>query len=149
MSSYSSSGAWGMGKDLNVPRKWAECPRDPEQRPRWQSLYVTLKPTGEIILSRQTHLAMGEPAGYVLLYEAERETIGLKPGDPERNPAAYPAQLRGPYGGRRIWANRLIREFSIYVAHTVRFPRAAINHQGILILNLMDTVEAVKKRRRS
>lgn len=130
-----------ISTNINVNRRWEECPRDPDLNPRWQSLYVTIKPSGELFLSRATHEATGAPRGYTLLYDADRHVIGLKPGNPETNRMAYPARERGRHGGRRIWAHRLLTEFGIRIDRTMRFPRAQKDKNGILILDLHDAVE--------
>ena len=135
-------------ENVNVARKWEECERDPELSPRWQSLYASLKPDGELWLSRKTHEAMGEPPGYVMLFERERAVIGLRRSDPSQRQTAYPANARGKHGAVRIRASRLLKDFGIYVENTIRFPRAQIDRQGVLILDLRDTVNSAKRRRR-
>lgn len=135
-------------ESINSPRRWEECPRDPEVSPRWQSMYVTIKPDGELMLSRVTHEAMGAPAGYVLLFDRERMCIGLRPANPEKSRMAYPARPRGDHGGRRIRASRLLNEFGLRIPVTLRFPRAQKNKDGILILDLNDTEPVTKPRQR-
>ena len=135
-------------ENVNVSRKWEECDRDPELSPRWQALYVSLKPDGELWLSKKTHEALGSPPGYVLLFDRERQVVGMRPSDPQHKTTAYPAQPRGRHGAVRVRANRLVRDFGIYSPETVRFPRAQIDRQGVLILDLKDTVRSAKKRGR-
>jgi hypothetical protein len=134
-------------ENVNVVRKWEECPWDPEERARWQSFYVTLKPSGELVLSRVTHEAMGAPAGYLLLWDQERQVIGLRGAELGSKKNVFEARPRGPHGGRRIWANRLIRHFGIAVNETVRFHLAQMDRNGVLILDLNCTVPAAKKKR--
>ena len=87
-------------RNVNVRRRWEECPRDVRDC-RWATLYATMNPEGDIVISRRTHEVLGSPDSYVLLYDRERDVIGLKPAllGVEKN--AYPARVRGRYGGRR------------------------------------------------
>jgi hypothetical protein len=88
---------------------------------------------------------MGSPDSYVLLYDRERETIGLRPARLAVGKNAYKVTERGGYGGRRIAGYRLCREFGISIDHTVRFHHCAIDNSGVLILDLRDTISARKK----
>ena len=122
-------------------RRWKECPRDLASS-RWSTLYATLNPNGDLVISRFTHEAMGSPKAYVLLYEPETSTIGLRAESnvPEFN--AYPANERGRHGGRRIRAYRLCREIRLSLPETVRFHQCYIDHHGILILDLNKMIPA-------
>lgn len=132
-----------LNKTIN--RRWVTCPRDTGPT-RWAVAYVTLNRKGEIFLSGVTHRDLGSPDGYAILYDAERETIGLRPAaNGEKN--AYPAHPRGNYGGRRIHAYRMIREFDLVVLETVRFHRCMKDKHGILILDLRDTRPVSKKKK--
>jgi hypothetical protein len=102
---------------------------------------------GHIRLSRVTHEALGAPDSYVLLYDREREVIGLRPARlaVERN--AYKAIDRGPYGGKRLNGYRLCREFGIRIDSTVRFARCQMDNNGVLILDLRDAHPVRNKRK--
>lgn len=120
-----------------IRRNWATCPRDATES-RWAVPYVTINAQGDIVLSRFTHEAMGSPQTYILLFDRERETIGLLPArQGERN--SYPARPRGNHGGRRIRGFRLMREFGINVVETRRFHRCFKDRDGVLLLDLRDT----------
>ena len=127
--------------DVPMNRNWEECPRGPG-RSRWNTLYATLNPAGELVISRFTHEAMGSPRAYVLLFERESNTIGMRAisNMPELN--AYPAYERGRHGGRRISAYRLCREIGLSLSETIRFHQCYLDHHGILILDLKRVVPA-------
>jgi hypothetical protein len=126
-----------------VSRKWEACPRDAKEA-RWSVPYATLNAQGDIVLSRATHEAMGSPEAYILLFDRERDTIGLRPArHAEKN--AYPARPRGKHGGRRIRGYRLIREFGVAIFETVRFHRCMKDRDGTLILDTRDTVPVKNK----
>ncbi len=128
-------------------RKWETLPRDKDQR-RWSTLYAAMYKDGMISLSRATHEALGGPAAYLILYDRETNVVGLRPANRAVEKDAYPVFAKGKYGGQRIFASRLIREYGIYLSdETVRFPRVIIDHDGTLILDLKDVKPAMKKRK--
>lgn len=129
----------------NIRRNWQECPREAKEA-RWAQLYATMNPDGDIIISRYTHEKLGAPDSYVLLFDREREVIGLRPARMDKEKNAYPARKRGNYGGRRIRGYRLCREFGIRIGQTVRFPRCQLDNRGILLLDLKDTRPANRRR---
>ncbi|MGI8812352.1 MAG: hypothetical protein ACR2IH_07455 [Pyrinomonadaceae bacterium] len=133
---------------INVRRNWEECAKDPKLDARWGVLYATLNPEGHIRLSRVTHEALGSPDSYQLLYDRERDVIGLRPARLAMEKNAYKAIDRGPYGGKRLNGYRLCREFGIDTNETVRFHHCQIDNSGVLILDLRDTCPAKKGKRR-
>ena len=130
---------------INVRRSWEVCPRELGNEARWGVLYATLNTEGHIRLSRVTHEALGSPESYELLYDRERETIGLRPARLAVEKNAYKAIDRGPYGGKRINGYRMCRQFGIDLNATVRFHHCQIDNSGVLILDLRDTVPAKKR----
>ncbi|MEJ7624249.1 MAG: hypothetical protein WKF34_09675 [Pyrinomonadaceae bacterium] len=133
---------------INVRRNWEECRKELGAEARWGVLYASLNMDGQIRLSRITHEALGSPDSYVLLYDRERETIGLRPARLAVEKTAYKANARGAFGGRRINAYRLCRDFGVKTSETVRFHHCAIDNSGVLILDLRDTCPARKSRKR-
>ncbi|HRI03831.1 MAG TPA: hypothetical protein PLL77_08825 [Pyrinomonadaceae bacterium] len=130
-----------MIENVNVRRNWEECPRDPAKS-RWTTLYATLNPLGELSLSKFTHEQLGAPSGYVLLFDRDREVIGMRPANPTVERNAYPVAARGRHGGQRVYAHRMCREFGVQIKETVRFHHCQIDHNGILILDMKDTIPA-------
>lgn len=125
---------------------WTQCPRDVKET-RWSKHYVSLNREGILWLSRFTHQAMGEPDSYLLMYDRDLNVIGLQPARLAVIKNAYPAIDRGKFGGRCIYAHRMMREFSLYIDQTARFPRAYIDHTGTLILELNDVKPVSYKSR--
>jgi hypothetical protein len=125
----------GYSENVNVRWKWEVCSQGPMES-RWAAMYASINKYGDIIISRVTHEAMGNPDGYQLLYDRERDAVGLKPAKPERDKNAFPARPRGRHGGRRIRGHRLFREFGIELNQTRVFHRCQIDKQGVLILSL-------------
>ncbi|MEO8648514.1 MAG: hypothetical protein ABI539_05050 [Acidobacteriota bacterium] len=131
---------------LNMRRNWEECPKESGNDARWGVMYATLNREGHIRLSRVTHEAMGAPDSYLLLYDPDNEMIGLKPARLAVHRNAYRAIDRGNYGGKRVNAYRLCREFSIDISETMRFHRCGIDKTGVLILDLNDAQPVRKKK---
>lgn len=123
--------------NINVRRNWEECPREATES-RWQALYCTLNPEGDIVISAYTHKTLGSPDSYLLLFDRERSVIGLRPARLALERNAYPARDRGRHGGKRVRGYRLCREFGIRVPQTVRFHRCQLDNDGVLILDLQD-----------
>lgn len=115
-------------------RDWKEVPRD-GTRAQWAGVYVTMNGAGTIVMNRAAYERMGEPAAFLLLYDAANNTIGLKPSAASmRN--AYPVMRSGRHGGRKVSAYRLLTECSLHIKDTLEFPDAEIDAYGILLLAL-------------
>ena len=124
---------------------WEVCPRD-EGNGRWAEIYATLNPAGDIVISRFTHEAMGKPEAYLLMFDRLHAVIGLRGARLSIDENAYPARSRGRHGGRVIRGLRLCREFGIWANETIKFPRAKIDGDGILLLDLHQTMPAARPR---
>ena len=133
-------------QNVNVRRAWEECPRERGES-RWQTLYATLNPDGYLVISKFTHETLGAPEAYVLLYERERDVIGLRPANLRVDKNAFPAKPRGRHGGRILRAYGMLREFGISLIETVRFHRCQLDNHGVLILDLKDTRPARKEKK--
>ena len=125
-------------ENVNVRRNWELCPRGAEES-RWQMLYASVNRHGDIVISRRTHETCGAPEAYQLLYDRERDVIGLRPARIDKEKDAYPARPRGRHGGRRIRGHRMMREFGINISSTRVFDRCQLDNQGVLILDLRDS----------
>lgn len=113
---------------------WKEIPSDPRAG-KWAGMYVTLNPRGEIVMTKTTWKKTGSPLAYQIFFDAANQRIGLKPSTPNSR-GAYHAGERGRHGSRRIMAYRLIAECRLVFRHTLQFPLAEIDPDGILILDL-------------
>jgi hypothetical protein len=133
-------------QNVNIRRNWERCPRTQGPVARWTILYATMTPDGDITISAHTHRTLGEPDSYVLLFDRERSVIGLQPARSAIEKDAYPARDRGKHGGKRIPGHTLCREFGIALPHSVRFHKCLIDPQGVLILDLNETVPCGKSR---
>ena len=114
--------------------EWEVCPRD-DVAAQYAGIYVTLNPRGEIAMTRPTYEMLGEPKAFVLLFDRTNRRIGLQPAALTTRDA-YPIKVSGRCGGKKLHAFRLIREYRIDLAATVKFPDADIDEDGILRLDL-------------
>lgn len=113
---------------------WEVCPRG-DLAPQYAGIYVTMNRKGVIAMSKNTYRLLDMPPAVLLLYDRKNCRIGIKPtGKNMRN--AYPVLVASPSGGKKINAFRLIREYSIDLPATVKFPDAEIDDDGILRLDL-------------
>jgi hypothetical protein len=113
---------------------WEECPRG-DVMPQYAGLYVTMNPTGDIVMSRVTYQMLGEPKAFLLLFDRTNRRIGLKPtGLHIRN--AYPVCVGTRAGGKKLHGHRLTRQYQIDLPQTVLFHDARIDEDGILVLDL-------------
>ena len=113
---------------------WQEVPRG-DVMPQYAGIYVTMKPKGEIMMSRVTYEMMGSPKAFVILFDQTNRRIGLKPSAlTTRN--AYPVCVGSNAGAKRLLAYRLTREHDIDLEQTVRFYDAKIDEDGVLTLDL-------------
>lgn len=112
---------------------WIEIKRG-DIMPQFAGIHVSINPEGHIALNGATHQMLGEPAAYLLLYDRVNNRIGLKPAaKAARN--AYPV-LRRNRTSAVVFAHRLLREQRIILPQTLQFDTAAIDEDGILVLDL-------------
>src|SRR5216683_4688075 len=114
--------------------EWTILPRG-DVAPHWSGLYVTMNRRGSVVISRITHERLGEPAGYLVMFDRFNRRLGLRPAKPGER-YAYPARKYGRRGAKIIRAFRLITEFGIRPPDTIEFQDPKIDLDGTLILDL-------------
>ena len=124
-----------------MKRKWELCPHA-EAGTRWSSLYVTMNPKGYLSLSRYTFEKLGEPEKVQLLFDRATNTIGVQSVS-KLAKEAFRTSSKGS-GGRVIYALRLIQEFRLQIARTVRFMHPEFDEDNVLLLDLNNTRPAQK-----
>jgi len=117
--------------------EWIEIRRG-DVMPQYSGIHVTMNTKGDIVMSGVTYNMLGAPKAFLLLYDKVNNRIGLKPAAlTTRN--AYPA-LKNNQTGKMVRGYRMMREQHIILPHTVQFDDAAIDEDGILILDLRTAV---------
>ncbi len=135
-------------ENVNVRRNWEVCTRGAAAT-RWASMYASINKYGDIVINRVAHEKLGKPEACQILYDRDRETIGLKRAKPEKDTEAFPIRDRGKAGGLRIRANRLLREFGITLLETRVFHRCQLDNRGVLILDLRYSQPLARRYKRS
>ena len=115
-----------------MARRWEEF--DEPGTPKIAKLHVSMSPTGNILLSRNTYEAMDEPTHVVMLWENDTDSIGLR-SVPPQTVNAFQLYATNRSGAYRFHALRFMIKHEIQLDYTVRFPTAAIE-DGVLLLEL-------------
>lgn len=100
-------------------------------------MHVTLSPLGVIYLNKNAYRILGRPDAVSLYYNREREVIAVQCANP-RLPQNFP--VKPCQNGYRILAGPFLGHFRIRTGKTLRFARPDINDQGVLMLELRETV---------
>jgi len=103
------------------------------------------------VVNLKTYLRMNEPEAVVLLYDSDTRTIGVRPSRVEV-PNAILVHTRHSRYNRVFRSRKFLVKHNIELKSTIQFPSAEIDTDGVLILNLKESVAATwrasKKRRR-
>ena len=80
---------------------------------------------------------LGKPQRVLLYFNRKKDTIGIRPAH-ERLAEAFPVRETG--GSYVVYCGVFLCHFGIKLSATEKFTGADINNQGILELNLANTV---------
>ena len=105
---------------------------------------VSINSRGHFYVNRKAIIAMGEPDAVVLYFDRERKAIGMQ-RSPIGRKNAFRLVNRASESGRLIFATNFCRHYKIMPQATIRFAAPQANKDGILILDLYDTVPARNK----
>ncbi len=97
---------------------------------------------GGIVLNRYVFEALGNPEAAYLLYDPQTDSIGVKPAS-RQVPNAFVIRVSTNCGHRIIFGKPFTKKYNIIIDFTVRFRTPEIE-DGILVLNLRDTVSVVR-----
>jgi hypothetical protein len=121
---------------MTLERKWEKFRGGPfaasASEPR-----VTLNRKGLIYMNARMYTALGRPKAVALYYCREDDAIAVQPAY-ERFAEHF--QVAKKQTGWAIHASTFCRHYKIRVPNTERFLRPDLNDEGVLILNLRDTV---------
>lgn len=98
---------------------------------------VTINRKGLIYLNAAAYEALGSPASVALYYNRDLDTIAVQPAF-ERSNEHFPVTEKQM--GRGIAAAPFCRHYRIRVPTTERFLSPKITPEGLLLLNLKETV---------
>ena len=114
-----------------------------ETAPRrlYDKLYATLNRYGHFTISLKTHIQMNEPEAVILLYDKETRTIGVRPSRLSVS-NAITIHVRYARYNRVFRSKKFLVKHNIKIDQTIQFPTAEIDTDGVLILNLKESVLA-------
>jgi len=121
-----------MGGEMS--NSWERCPNG-ETTTRWAKHYVSMNPKGYIVMNRKAHESLGSPETVHLFFDTANNRIGVKVAN-ARSRDVFRVAKQGRHGGCLIRAYRIMQEFDIDLPETVRFHEAAVDKDGILVLDL-------------
>ena len=87
-----------------------------------------------MLISRNAYEALGRPGHVVMLWDAENDTVGIRPVPP-RTLNAFKLYDSGRSGAYRFHALRFLVKYDIRLDYTARFPTATIE-DGVLLPKL-------------
>lgn len=98
-------------------------------------------------MNLKTYIRMNEPEAVVLLYDSETRTIGVRPSRVEV-PNAILIHARHSRYNRVFRSRKFLVRHDIELKNTIQFPSAEIDTDGVLILNLKESVAATHMPRK-
>ena len=110
-------------------------------------VHVTLSGDGHIYFSGRAVEALGRPEGVALLFDRRHKVIGVMPSALDRKHSYRLRTKRGMGAGRVIGAKNFCAHYEIKPAETVWFPKAFVNKDGVLLLELHEAMSASRKTR--
>src|SRR5688572_18978251 len=110
-------------------------------------VHVTLSGDGHIYFSGRAVEALGRPEGVALLFDRRHKVIGVMPSALDRKHSYRLRTKRGMGAGRVIGAKNFCTHYEIKPGETVWFPRAFVNKDGVLLLELHEAASASRKKR--
>ena len=120
-----------------LPRNWIELGEGPKKAYR-DEIYASLNYRSEIVINRHAFAELNHPEAVVLLFDADSDTIGLRPASMETL-NAFRLKPKGASGHRVVNARPLTLKHDIRIDGTVRFRTATVEN-GILVLDLRNRV---------
>lgn len=114
-------------------------------KPRRDRVHVTLSDKGVLLMNRKVFDMLGSPKAAVLLFNRSDCRIGISPAHPQLADA-FPVKEKTNYW--IINAAPFCRHFGISMDKTEAFVEPDLGKDGILRLNLSNTVSVSGRRRR-
>lgn len=114
-------------------------------RPRSERVHVTLNPRNNILLNGNIYERMGKPEAFVLMFDKVHSMIGLRASRPDR-PGAFPVKSQAEWRHRFIRATPFCKHYGIKVERTNVFIDPELGADGILKLDLRNTIETGRRK---
>ena len=125
--------------------KWEKFNGRPFRNRASNEVRVTLATQGLIYLNGKAYDALKQPAAVEILFDGNRRIIGLKATD-RRNSNAFPVVNHvGNYW--RISAASFCQHYRIKPRGTMLFQNVDLDNEGVMMLDLMNTVTVTRGAR--
>src|SRR5688500_18550952 len=108
-------------------------------------VHVTLNKECKLFFNRLAVEALGEPDGVALLFDKRKKIIGVRPSALAKKHAYRLRPFSRGSRSKRITIKNFCRRYGLQPSGTLAFPSAAVNRDGVLVLDLQD-VKTVKGR---
>ena len=124
---------------MNLDKEWDKFKGGPTVALK-NRVHVTLNNKGEFYLNQNAYRMLGKPIAVRLYFNRHRDMIALEPSHPHL-PEAFPVKEKKPgVGAWTIHAAPFCKHYGIRMTTTESFVRPDIDNNGILILELANTV---------
>jgi hypothetical protein len=107
-----------------------------------EQIYVTINRRGQLYLNRGSLAALDEPDAVVMMYDRRQQVIGLQRSSIERRSAFKLRRKDRDSKGRVLYASNFCRRHHIRPGETLRFTKAAVDKNGVLILSMHEVISA-------
>ena len=114
--------------------------------PKNERLYVSINSSGLMLINRKMYEEFGAPDAAVLLFDRKNSVIGLCPAHRELKDA-FPIKQKDGYWF--IQAAVFCKHYGIRVEKTEQFVSPIVDGEGILRLDLTNSVSAAQRKRRT
>ncbi|HMJ07796.1 MAG TPA: hypothetical protein VK468_02255 [Pyrinomonadaceae bacterium] len=129
---------------MSLHRNWVKFNGITKER-GFNRHHVTINHNGQIHLGRQAHVDLGRPKAVTLYFEPGLNKIAIEPAD-ARAPGSVPL-IAKTFGAYYIPAAQFVRQNRIHIAGTEAFIKPELNHNGVMILDLKETVRVCRGRK--
>jgi len=133
---------------VEIDREWEKFSGGPFV-PYSDRVYVTLSRKGKLHINVKTYELIGKPQRVLLYFNRKKDTIGIRPAH-DRLAEAFPIRRNGT--SYCFYIAGFMRHFGIKLTTTEKFIAPDINDQGLLTLDLSQTITVGgynRKKRRS
>ena len=133
---------------MEIDREWEKFSGGPFV-PYSDCLYVTLSRKGKLHINRKTYELIGKPQRVLLYFNRKKDMIGIRPAH-ERLAEAFPIRENGH--SFCFYVGSFLRHYGIKLTTTEKFIAPDINSEGLLTLDLSQTITVggyARKKRRS
>ena len=105
-------------------------------------VHVTLNKHCHLFFSRRAVEELGGCEGVALLFDKRLKVIGVMPARPGQKHSYRLRAKRSAGGARWITAKGFCKTYGIATRETIAFQGAAVNRDGVLVLDLQKVVAA-------